>query len=89
MASDHELAALKAQVVALESRMREHQGADHPGGGKASRAYIVKAQVFDECVDLPAPDEPAPAEPAGGESVQARLGRIETQLRRIIAKLEA
>lgn len=83
MAHDQELAALKAQIAALEARARANQGQ----GGQASRAYIVKTQVFDECWS-PEPLEP-PTEPAGGESMHARLDRIEKQLQRVIAKLEA
>lgn len=80
MADDRELAALKAQIAALEARARNNQG------GQIARAYIVKTQVFDECWS-PEPIEP-PTEPVGGESVHARLDRIEEQLRRIVAKIE-
>ncbi|HEY7909773.1 MAG TPA: hypothetical protein VIC60_12900 [Thermomicrobiales bacterium] len=80
MADDRELAALKAQVAALEARARNNQGT------QTARAYLVKTQVFDECWS-PEPIEP-PTEPAGGESVHARLDRIEEQLRRVIAKIE-
>ncbi len=84
MASNEEKAALQAHIAALETHIQATGGA----AGK-TRNYVVKTQVFDECIDdLTGPGEPTPSAP-GGESVHARLDRIESQLQRIIAKLES
>lgn len=88
MAAGEELAALKAQVVALEQRLGSTTGSE-PRGARSKRNYVVHAAVFDECFSEPAPGEPKPpAEPVSGESVQQRLNRIEAQLQRIITMLE-
>ena len=85
MAGDEEKAALQAHIAALETRIQT-TGSGAAGKG---RNYVVKTQVFDECIDdLTRPGAPTPSEP-GGESVHARLDRIEAQLQRIIAKLES
>ncbi len=86
MASDQEKAALHARIAALETRIQ----ATEVGATHKARSYIVKTQVFDECIPLPPPDEPSfSTGPEAGESVHVRLSRIEAQLQRIIAKLES
>ncbi|MDQ6906964.1 MAG: hypothetical protein M3176_09055 [Chloroflexota bacterium] len=85
MAGNDDKAALQAHIAALETRIQ----ATGEGAAGKTRNYVVKTQVFDECIDdLTGPGEPTPSAP-GGESVHARLDRIESQLQRIIAKLES
>jgi hypothetical protein len=81
MANEQELAALKAQVAAIE-RIHAQEGAS-----KAAREYIVHAQVFSDCSEPIERPEP-PTGPEGGASVHERLNRIEEQLARVIALLE-
>jgi hypothetical protein len=81
MADDQEVAALKAQLAALE------QAGTANGYGKKPRNYIVRAQVMDECY-MPIEGPEPPTEPEGGESVHARLDRIEEQLQRVLTMLE-
>ncbi len=93
MASEQERVALQGQMAALQKHMEEtHQQLPNLAA-RPVKHYIVQAMVFDDCVEAPAPggpEEPAPpTEPEGGESVHARLDRIEAQLQRIIAKLES
>jgi hypothetical protein len=80
MATEQELAALKAQVAAIE---RAHA---QDGASKAMREYIVHAQVFSDCHE-PIEGPESPTEPEGA-SVHERLNRIEGQLARVIALLE-
>lgn len=81
MADDQEMAALKAQLAVLQQN--EASNTD----GKKTRHYIVRAQVMDECY-MPIEGPEPPTEPEGGESVHARLDRIEEQLQRVVAMLE-
>ncbi len=86
MASDREKAALHAHIAALETHIQATEG----DAAQKARNYIVKTQVFDECIPLPPPDERSfSKEPEVNESVHERLSRIEAQLQRIIAKLES
>jgi hypothetical protein len=81
MANEQELAALKAQVAAIE-----HAHA-HDGASSAVRQYIVSTRVFSDCYEPIERPEP-PTAPEGGASVHQRLNRIEEQLARVIALLE-
>lgn len=85
MANDEERAGLQGHIAALETHVHTM-----PSDKKAARNYVIKTQVFDECIGLPPPDGPEepPTGPAGGESVHTRLDRIEDQLQRIIKILE-
>ena len=80
MADDQEVAALKAQLALLQQDRASNTD------GK-TRHYIVRAQVMDECY-MPIEGPEPPTEPEGGESVHARLDRIEEQLQRVVAMLE-
>jgi hypothetical protein len=81
MADERELAALKAQVAAIE---RAHA---QDSAGKAVREYIVHSQVFSDCHEPIEGPEP-PTGPGSRASVHERLNRIEEQLQRVIALLE-
>lgn len=81
MVDDREAAVLKAQLAAVHST--EAVNTDK----KKSRNYIVHAHVMDECY-MPIDEPQPPTEPEGGESVDARLRRIEERLERVIAMLE-
>ncbi len=81
MADDQEMAALKAQIAALQ------QAGALDTDGKKSRNYVVRAEVMQECY-MPTEEPPLPTEPEGGVSVHTRLDRIEEQLGRVIALLE-
>lgn len=90
MANDQERAALQGQMTALQQHMEETHRNLPNLPARPVKHYIMQAMVFEDCVGLPAPGGPEepPTEPAGGESVHARLERIEAQLQRILAKLE-
>lgn len=85
MAHDEERAGLRGHIAALETRVQTL-----PADKQPARNYVIKTQVFDECIGLPPPDGPEepPAGPVSGESVHTRLDRIEDQLQRIIKLLE-
>lgn len=85
MANDEERAGLRGHIAALETRVQAL-----PADKQPARNYVIKTQVFDECIGLPPPDGPEepPTAPAGGESVHTRLDRIEAQLQRVIEILE-
>ncbi len=81
MPDDQERAAMQANIAAIG-------GQGGAAGAKKPRKYVVHASVFDECIGMPAPGGPdEPIDPEG-ESVHARLERIEKQLARVIAMLE-
>jgi hypothetical protein len=85
MANDEERAALEGHVAALEAQIQSARS----DKGRATRNYVIRTQVFDECIGLPPPTEPEESAGSGGASVNVRLDRIEAQLQRILAKLEA
>lgn len=80
MPNDQERAAVQSNVAAVAAQQAAVKG---------PRRYVIHTAVFDECIEMPAPGGPdEPAEPEGGESVHARLARIEKQLAQVIAMLE-
>ncbi len=85
MAGDQEKVALQAHIAALETRVREIEG----NAAQKARHYVIRTQVFEDCIPGTESGEPAPTTESGGESVQARLARIEAQLQRVVAKLES
>jgi len=92
MANDQERAALQGQMSALQQHMEETHRNLPNLPARPVKHYIMQAMVFEDCVGLPPPDGPEkpvpPIEP-GDALVNARLDRIEAQLQRILAKLEA
>ncbi|MGI8857079.1 MAG: hypothetical protein ACR2JW_15125 [Thermomicrobiales bacterium] len=84
MADEQELAALRAQIAALEARVQQRPaGATFAGGFP----YAVHTHIHPQCFELcymPIP--------SGGEDddapLQRQLSRIEAQLERVIALLE-
>jgi hypothetical protein len=89
VANDQERAALQGQMSALQQHMEETHRNLPNLPARPVKHYIMQAMVFEDCVGLPPPTEPEePTEPVDA-SVSARLDRIEAQLKRILAKLEA
>ncbi len=86
MADDQDLTALRAQVTALETQLKQMQP-PHASGAPAPRgaSYVMHTHVhpayFELCY-MPPPmgDDDAPT--------RQQLGRIEEQLERVIALLE-
>ena len=86
MADTQDLAALRAQVAALEARLQQAQppqtgGESTPGGP----AYVMHGHIHPACFELCYMPPPV-----GGDDapIRQQLGRIEEQLERVIALLE-
>ena len=86
MADNQDLAALRAQVTALEARLQQTQPpqapeAEAPGG----TSYVMHGHIHPACFELCYMPPPV-----GGDDapIRQQLGRIEEQLERVIALLE-
>jgi hypothetical protein len=87
MADEQNLAALRAQVAALETKLQAMQPSSSAATGAGTQPHVVHTHVFGQCFAfcyMPSPpigdDDDAP--------MRQQLSHIEEQLDRVIALLE-